>query len=119
MRTIRLLLLLETATFVGASLIHQGVLLAGYSHRDASVAEAVIAIVLALGLLLTWTPVPWARRAAIGSQIFGIVGVLVGLLTIAIGVGPRTEPDLVYHGGILATLIVGLVIAWRWTAWPQ
>lgn len=116
MRAIRLLLLLEAATFVGASLIHQGVLVGGYRHQQASVAEAVIAIVLACGLLLTWTPIPWARRAAIGSQAFGIVGVLVGLFTIAIGVGPRSGPDLVYHGGILATLIAGLAIAWRRTA---
>lgn len=91
MRTIRLLLLLETATFVGASLIHQGVLVSGYRHQQASVAEAVIAIVLGFGLLLTWTPTPWARRAAVGAQAFGIVGVLVGLVTIAIGVVPGPD----------------------------
>jgi hypothetical protein len=40
----------------------------------------------------------------------GIVGVLVGLFTIAIGIGPRTRIDLALHGAMLTTLIVGLAI---------
>lgn len=110
-RTIRAFVLFEAATFVAAALIHFGTLLEGYGHRKAGTAETVIAVVLFAGLLLTWSR--WARRAAVGAQAFAILGVLVGLFTIAVGVGPRTAPDLAYHVGILAVLGVGLAIAVR------
>lgn len=73
----------------------------------------MIAAVLLAGLALTWSRSPWALRAAIGAQAFAILGVLVGLFTIAIGVGPRTAPHIAYHLGILAVLIVGLALAVR------
>jgi hypothetical protein len=47
-------------------------------------------------------------RATIGAQAFAVLGVLVGLFTIAVGVGPRTVPDVAYHLGILAVLVAGL-----------
>lgn len=112
-RTIRALLLFDAATFVAAALIHFGTFLEGYRHQDAGTAETVIAVVLLIGVILTWSRPPWARRAAIGAQAFAILGVLVGLLTIAIGVGPRTALDITYHAGIVAVLAVGLAIAVR------
>jgi hypothetical protein len=32
---------------------------------------------------------------------------------IAIGVGPQTRPDIVYHVAIVVVLIWGLVVAWH------
>jgi peptidoglycan/LPS O-acetylase OafA/YrhL len=116
---VRLLMLFEAATFAAAAAIHFGALVDGYGHRDAGTAESVIAVVLLAGLALTWSRPPWPRRAAIGAQAFAILGVLVGLLTIAVGVGPRTVPDVAYHLGILAVLVVGLALARGGTASPQ
>lgn len=113
MRNLRALLLLEAATFVVAASIHAGRLLDGYRHDEAGIAETVIAIALLAGLALTWSPPPWARRAAAGAQAFASLGVLVGLFTIAIGVGPRTALDIGYHLGILAVLSAGLAAAAR------
>jgi hypothetical protein len=106
----RALLLFEAATFVGAAAIHFGAFYEGYGHRKAGIAETVIAVVLLAGLGPTWLAPPWPRRAAIGAQSFAIFGVLVGLLTIAVGVGPRTAPDIAYHLGILAVLVIGLLL---------
>src|SRR5206468_7095555 len=55
----------------------------------------------------------FARSAAIGAQGFAILGVLVGLFTIAVGVGPRTGPDIGYHFAILAVLVAGFTFAVR------
>jgi hypothetical protein len=110
---LRLLLLFEASTFVAAAAIHFGVLPEGYGHRQAGTAESVIAVVLLAALALTWAPSPWPHRAAAGGQAFATLGVLVGLFTIAVGVGPRTVPDIAYHLGILAVLVVGLMIALR------
>lgn len=112
--TVRGLLLLQIAIFLAAISLHFGLSLGGYRDQAAGTAESVIAIVLAAGFLLTWTPRFWSRRAAIAAQTFGVLGVLVGLFTIAIGVGPRTVLDLILHGAMLLTLLAGLVISLRW-----
>jgi hypothetical protein len=110
---LRGLLLVEAATFVTAALVHFGVLLDGYGHRKAGTAETVIAVVLLAGSALMWGSPPLARKAAVGAQAFAIVGVLVGLFTIAVGVGPRTALDIGYHVTIVAVLVIGLAIARR------
>jgi hypothetical protein len=110
---LRLLLLLEASTFVAAAVIHFGALLEGYGYREAGTAETVTAAVLLAGLALTWAPSLWPPRATVGAQAFATLGVLIGLFTTAVGVGPRTGPDVAYHVGILAVLAVGLAIALR------
>jgi len=106
-------MLFEAATFVAAALIHFGVLFGGYEHQAAGTAESVIAVVLLVGLGLVWVLPAWTRGAGLAGQGFALLGTLVGLFTIAIGVGPRTVPDLVYHGFIVVVLIWGLVVAAR------
>jgi MFS family permease len=110
---VRALLLFEAATFAVAALIHFGRLVDGYGHRKAGTAETVIAVVLLGGFASSWAPQPWRWRAIVSAQAFGVVGVLVGLFTIAVGVGPRTGPDVVYHFAILAVLAAGLALALR------
>jgi heme A synthase len=112
------LLLFEASTFVAAAAVHFGTLLEGYGHRQAGTAETVTAVVLLAALALTWAPSPWPRTAAVGAQAFAILGVLVGLFTIAVGVGPSTAPDVAYHLGILAVLVVGLAVA-LWGGTPS
>jgi hypothetical protein len=106
----RALLLFEASTFVVAAAVHYGALFDGYDHLKAGIAETVIAVVLVAGLLCTWMPTPWPRNAAMGSQAFAAFGVLVGLFTIAVGVGPRTVADVVYHLGIFAVLVAGAAV---------
>jgi hypothetical protein len=110
---LRCLVLFEALTFVAAAVIHFGGLVEGYSHQRAGTAETVIAAVLLAGLALSWAPSPGLRIAAGAAQAVAILGVLVGLFTIAIGVGPRTAPDIAYHVGILAVLMLGLLLALR------
>jgi hypothetical protein len=110
---VRGFLLLQIAIFLALVSIHFGLLIGGYRHRNAGTTESVIAAALVAGLLLTWTPPPWSRRAAAAAQSFGILGVLAGLFTIALGIGPRTTLDLALNGALLLTLIAGLVITLR------
>ena len=112
-QTIRLFLLPEGASFVVAGLVHAGVLVDGYAHRQASIAESTIAVVLLVGCGLTWIWPARTRPLGLAAQGFALLGTLVGLFTIAVGVGPRTVPDLAYHVAILAALALGLVVAAR------
>lgn len=111
--TLRILLAGEAATFILAALFHSGLLIAGYEHGEARIAESVIAIVLLVGLAATWLWPERASRAATIAQAFALLGTLVGLFTIAVGVGPRTVPDIVYHIGIVLVLAWGLRLAMR------
>lgn len=85
----------------------------GYQHQQARIAESLTALVLLAGLGLSWIRPAWTRPAGILAQGFALLGTLVGLFTIALGVGPQTAPDVAYHLGILAVLVWGLVVAAR------
>jgi hypothetical protein len=111
--TIRLFMLFEAATFVIAALIHSGMLIQGYQHSEASAAEGIIAIVLLVGAALTWIRPAWVRQIGLAAQGLALFGTLIGVFVIAIGIGPRTVPDVVYHIGIVIVLIWGLVFAAR------
>lgn len=111
MTTTRIFPLIEVALFGLATLIHSGFLLSGYAHRQAAAAEMVIGAVLLLGLIMS-SRVTWqARWISAGTQVFALLGVMLGTVMIAIGVGPQTTPDVVYHAAISAILLGGIVAA--------
>jgi hypothetical protein len=103
----------EAVTFLLAASIHRGFLIPGYQHQAASTGESVITFVLFIALLLTWIRPASTRLFGLLGQGFAFLGTLVGLFTIAVGVGPRTVPDVTYHALILAVLAWGLVTTYR------
>ena len=107
------ILLFEVILFALASLAHGGHLVTGYEHVRAAIAEAVIAAVLVLGLLVGLARPTSARRAILCVQLFAMMGVCVGLVMIAIGVGPRTLVDVVLYAVMLLTLVFGFLVALR------
>jgi hypothetical protein len=107
-RLVRSFLLLEAASFFAASSVHSGILFGGYEHSKAATAESVIGAVLAIALVVTVLAPRASRTVGLAAQAFALLGTAVGLFTIAIGVGPRTAPDLVFHVAIIAVLVVGL-----------
>lgn len=112
-RGIRTFLLVEAAAFLAAAWIHLGFSSLGFEHRRAGIAESVIAAALLAGLAWSALRPASARRAGRLAQGFALFGTIVGMVTIAIGVGPRTLPDILYHVVILAVLAWGLAVASR------
>lgn len=113
MRAVRIFVLVEGAAFAAAASVHLGLLAHGYEHQAAGTAETVIAAVLLVGFGLTWAWPRATRGIGIGAQAFALFGTLVGIFTIAVGIGPRTPPDIGYHVGIVIVLVWGLVVAAR------
>ena len=103
----------EAASFAAAALVHLGAHANGYEHQPAGAGESVIGMVPLVGFGLSWTDWASVRTLGLVAQAFALLGTLVGLFTIAIGVGPRTVPDLAYHLAIGAVLVLGLVVAAR------
>ena len=110
---IRMIMLFEAAAFLVATSIHGGLLMHGYEHREARIAETAIAAVLLAGLVLTWIRPRSTRTFGLAAQGFALVWTLVGIFTIMIGIGPQTTPDVVYHIAIVIVLVSGLVMAAR------
>jgi hypothetical protein len=110
---VRLFMTGEAVTFLLAASIHRGFLVGGYQHLAAATGESVIGFVLLIALLLTWIRPGSTRLFGLLGQGFAFLGTVVGLFTIAIGVGPRTVPDVTYHTVILAVLAWGLVTTYR------
>ncbi len=113
MQAIQFFMFFEAAAFIAAALTHFGLLIDGYGHQKAGIAESVIAAVLLVGLALTWIRPGSTHGAGLAAQTFALLGTLVGIFTIAIGVGPRTVPDIVYHIAMVAVLIFGLILTVR------
>jgi hypothetical protein len=109
----RSLMLLESMTFLAAAAIHAGLLVGGYEHREARIAETVIAAVLLAGVIVASFGPVWARRAGLVAQGFALAGTVVGIITIAVGIGPRSFADIIYHVIILCVLIYGVILAVR------
>jgi hypothetical protein len=93
--------------------VHTGVLLRGLEHPKARIAESVISAVLAAGLAGTFVAPASSRAIGLGAQGFALLGTMVGLFTIAIGIGPRTAFDLTLHAGMVTLLVTGLVLTAR------
>jgi hypothetical protein len=104
---------LEAAAFGAAALVHAGVLATGYEHREASVAEGVIAVVLVLGLAAGVIAPLWRRAFGLAAQGFALLGTMVGIVMIAIGVGPQSAFDVALHTGFVALLTTGIVVVAR------
>jgi hypothetical protein len=103
----------EATAFSVAALTHFRLLIAGYQHHKAGIAESVIALVLFVGLALSWILPASTRMVGVSAQGFALLGTLLGIFMIAIGVGPRTTPDVAYHIVTVVVLVSGLVVAVR------
>lgn len=112
-RPMRALLGVEGISFLLAAMVHAGILIQGYAHREAMIAESIIGIVLLGGLTMTWIRPRSTFSIAVVVQAFALFWTLVGAWMIIVGIGPRTVPDIVYHVVIIGMLVVGLGVAWR------
>jgi hypothetical protein len=100
--------MIEAVAFAVASIIHGGYVIPGHAHRNAHIAEAVLTVALFGGVVITVAAPDQARRIGLMAQGLALLGTLIGLFTIAVGVGPRTVPDVIYHIVMAAGLIAGL-----------
>lgn len=88
--SIRLLLFGEAVVFLMAVFVHAGM---GIDrHKEALIAESILAGALYVGLGLSWLRPLGARKAGIMAQEFALFGTLIGIFTIIVGVGPQTIP---------------------------
>lgn len=108
---IKIFLISEIICFTLAALVHFGIIAQGYEHQKARVAESIIALILLIGLVVILIKPNLKRKAGIFVQAIALFGTFIGLITIIIGVGPQTFPDIIFHSAIIIILIWGLITA--------
>jgi peptidoglycan/LPS O-acetylase OafA/YrhL len=100
------LMIVEAATFLVASLLHLTV----EWEPNAAGPEALIGVVMAVGAFFAFRG---RRSVALWTSAFAAFGTCVGITAISAGPGPKSVPDLTYHGLILTTLVVSIVLMVR------
>ncbi len=109
-------IIMEALTFFFFGFLHSGVRLSlGFAvlHEPRIIPAMVVESLC--GLLLTWsafsiaTRKSWSWIASIVAHTFSIGGVLLGMAALALGAGPRTELNDIYHRTILIILVVILI----------
>ncbi len=106
---IHLLLITEIIIFLLASLTHRGVIIHGYEHSRAWIAEGIICLVLLTGLIFTLFSPGGLKTISLAVQGFALFGTFVGIFTITIGIGPRTIPDYILHAVLVILLVWGII----------
>ncbi len=115
--TIGVLAALYAFTFLAGALLHLGVriplgftVLAEPRILPATIVEGLCGLFLAVGAYAALARKPWAWSAIIAAHAFALGGVLLGMVALAVGAGPSTELNTVYHRVVLAALVGGLVL---------
>ena len=102
--------------FVGAAL-HVGVriplgfaVLAEPRILPATIVEGLCGLSLAVGAYAVLARKTWAWPAITAAHAFALGGVVLGMVALAVGAGPSTELNDVYHRVMLAALAAGLAL---------
>ncbi len=109
-------IILEALTFFFFGFLHSGIRLSlGFAVLQEPRIIGAIIVESLCGLLLTGsafaiaTRKSWSWRASVIAHTISIGGVLFGMAALALGAGPRTELNDIYHRTILIILVVMLI----------
>jgi hypothetical protein len=112
-----ILAVLYAVTFLVGALLHLGVripmgfaVLAEPRIVPATIVEGLCGLGLAVGAYATLSRRTWAWPAITGAHAFAVGGVLLGMAALAVGAGPSTELNTIYHRVMLVALVVGLIL---------
>src|SRR5438552_3690411 len=112
--TIHVLVVLEAVVFAIAALLHAGVPLpVGIAEPviiPAAIVEGLITLFFAVSAYALFTRSAWAWPAATFAHAFAAAGILLGITALALGAGPTTGANYIYHRVMLAVAAAALVV---------
>ena len=110
------LAVLYAATFLLGALLHLGVrvpvgsaVLAEPRIVPAAIVEGLCGLFLAVGAYAVLARRTWAWPTVTAAHAFALGGVLLGIGALAVGAGPSTELNHIYHRVMLVALAAGLI----------
>jgi hypothetical protein len=104
-------------TFIFGALLHLGLriplgfaVLAEPRIIPATVVEGLCGLALAAAAFAVFTRMRWAWTAALAAHAFALGGVLLGVTALALGAGPSTELNSIYHRVMIVALVAVLAL---------
>ena len=110
---LRVLVVLETLVFAIAALLHAGVPLpVGIAEPviiPAAIVEGLITLFFAVSAYALFTRSAWAWPATTFAHGFAAAGILLGITALALGAGPTSDANYIYHRVMLVVAAAALV----------
>jgi hypothetical protein len=110
-------MLLAALTFLIASTLHRGLqiplgigTLAETMIGPASIVETTCGVALAIAAVTVLRGSRWGWLSAVSAHLISAGGVVLGIVALNAGRGPRTASNDAYHLTILTALVIGLVL---------
>jgi hypothetical protein len=108
---------LYAATFFFGALLHLGVriplgfaVLAEPTILPATIVESLCGLALSFSAFAVLTRMNFAWTAAFAAHGFALGGVLLGIVALALGGGPSTDLNTIYHRVMLVALVTVLAL---------
>jgi len=108
---------LYAVTFFFGALLHLGLrvplgfaVLAEPRIVPATIVEGLCGLALAVAAYAVFTNMRWAWTAAFTAHAFAVGGVLLGVTALALGAGPSTDLNTIYHRVMLVALVAILAL---------
>jgi hypothetical protein len=79
----------------------------------AFIVESVCGVVLAISAVALYTHRLWAWKALVTAHVLAFLGVILGMTALALGRGPRTVSNDIYHNILLILIVTNLVLLQR------
>jgi hypothetical protein len=111
--TYLILVVCEAVVFLAAALAHTGIRLPILMEPriiPATIVEGACGILFAVSAFSVIANAPWALPVAFAAQFIALAGVALGVISLALGVGPRTKPNDLVHGVMLLLILAGMVL---------
>jgi hypothetical protein len=102
----------EAVTLLLAALLHLGIPLGLSEPRilPAAIVEGLCGLLLAVSTYAVVARARLAWGAALATHLVAVAGVLLGITALALGAGPSTVANTIYHRVILGVLIAVLLL---------
>jgi hypothetical protein len=94
---------------------HAGVAIGQFQEPriiPAAIVEALCGIVLVWGVVAFARVTRTRRRSAVIANLIALSGVILGLVSLAFGAGPRTASNDLYHKMMLIMIGAALLLIW-------
>jgi len=115
--TVGILSAVYAFTFLFGALLHLGGSVPlGFAALEeprilpATVVEGLCGLALAVAAYLVLARTGWAWTAALAANAFALGGVLLGMAALAVGAGPSTELNTIYHRVMVVALVALLAL---------
>ena len=108
----QIVMLVNAALFVVGAILHMGVQVGPLTEPrivPATVVETICALALIAGALAPFYASGVAGAAAVASNIVALAGLALGAIALALGAGPRTVSNDIYH---LIMTLLALTALW-------